>query len=164
MLLLFALSITAAGCSIIGHCDYKSVSVPTDNDRDLTLNSSYELREVEAAMRSNQEYEIRGGVFGPAGEERGELYISRTFDGVRYTIKLGKDHLGRNTFKLHTLNFDGYPNGSVVGGASCQTPDRVIRGNVIRMIKDLPLSNQQRRELMENIRVFRGDLRPFPFL
>jgi hypothetical protein len=106
-------------------------------------------------MRSKEEYEIRSRLFGYPSDELGELYISRTFDGVKYTIVLSKTHLGRNAFNLHTLNFDGYPSGSVAGGASCRTPDRVIRGNVIRMIQDLPLTSPQRRELVQNVRVAR---------
>ena len=128
-------------------CEYKSISVPTENGHNQKLSHSYDLREIAAAMRLNHDYEVNDRASGGVG-----LVISRTFNRVKYNIVFDV-FSGVYEFNLNTYNFSGYPNGSAAGGEKCTTPNYLIKRNVYRMIDDLPLNLSQKTELKQYVRV-----------
>ena len=128
-------------------CEYKSISVPTDNGHNQKLSHPYNLREIAAAMRLNHDYEVNDRASGGVG-----LVVSRTFNRVKYNIVFDV-FSGVCEFNLNTYNFSGYPNGLVTGGEKCTTPNYLIKRKVYRMIDDLPLNLPQKAELKQYVRV-----------
>jgi hypothetical protein len=72
--------------------------------------------------------------------EGNRAMISRRFGAVKYNIVL-ETREGYGLMNPNTYDFDGYPTGSVSGGETCSTPNRVLIGNVHQMIDDMPLSD-----------------------
>ena len=130
-------------------CEYKSISVPTDNGQNQKLSHSYNLREIATAMRLNHDYEVNDRASGGVG-----LVVSRTCNRVKYNIVFDV-FSGVYEFNLNTYNFSGYRNGLVTGGEKCTTPNYLIKRKIYRMIDDLPLSLPQKAELKHYVRVVR---------
>ncbi len=132
---------------LVKRCEYKSISVPTDNGHNQKLSQSYDLRQIATVMRLNHDYEVNDRASGGFG-----LVISRTFNRIKYNI-IFDVHRGVYEFNLSTTNFDGYPNGLAAWGEKCTTPSYLIKRNVYRTIDDLPLNPQQKAELKQYVRV-----------
>lgn len=125
-------------------CHYKTVGVPGKNGESQKLGLRYDREQIAAAMRSNPAYEVFDRYDG-----RGVI-VSRLFNGVKYNLVF--DQYGG--FNLNTYNFKGYPgSGTVAWGEKCDTPDRILRRNVYRMIEDLPLDAAQQTELKRYVLV-----------
>ena len=124
-------------------CQYKTIGVPGKNGESQKLSLLYDRERIAAAMRSNPAYDVFDRYDG-----RGVI-VSRLFNGVKYNLVF--DQYGG--FNLNTYNFKGYPGGTVAWGERCDTPDRVLRRNVYRMIEDLPLDAAQATELKRYVLV-----------
>jgi len=128
-------------------CQYKTVGVPGQNGESHKLSLRYDREQIATAMRSNRAYEVFDRYDG-----RGVI-VSRVFNGVKYNLVF--DQYGG--FNLNTNNLKGYPGrGTVAWGERCDTPDRVLRRNVYRMIEDLPLEPPQEAELKRYVLVMKA--------
>jgi hypothetical protein len=126
-------------------CEYKSISVPTDNAANQKLIYSYDLKQIASTMRQEFAYEVSDHYNGDG------IVVSRTFGGVKYNIVF-ENRGGASSFNLNTYNFKGYPGrGTVAWGEKCTKPNYLIKRNVYRMIDDLPLDAQQKAELKKYV-------------
>lgn len=128
-------------------CSYETIGVPgVHGDGKQRLSFSYDLKRLAAAMRPKRGYEVSAL---PGGNE---VRISRMFDGVKYNIIF--EGGGPLSFNVNTVNDDeADPNGMKHLGEKCDTPERVTRGRIDRMIGDLPLGARQKAELKGYVEV-----------
>ena len=125
-------------------CQSKTVRVPGENGESQKLSLRYDRERIATAMRSNRAYEVFDRYDG-----RG-VVVSRFFKGVKYNLVF--DQYGG--FNLNTYNFEGYPGkGTAAWGERCDTPARVLRLNIHRMIGDLPIEPSQKAELKRYVLV-----------
>ena len=128
-------------------CAYETIGVPEVREEGRQrLSFSYDLKRLAAAMRPKRGYEVAAL---PGGKE---VRISRMFNGVKYNIIFEG---GRPlSFNVNTVNDDWVdPNGVKDVGEQCDTPERLIRGRIDRMIGDLPLGARQKAELKGYVEV-----------
>jgi len=143
----YVFSWTGLISSAVGLCKYKSVAVPAENGYPVKLSQAYDIPQIASVMRTNRNYEINEHYNGNG------LAVSRMFNGVKYNVLLYENHNGVTEFNLNTYNFAGYSSGLVTDGERCTTPSYALERNVQRIIDDLPLSDLQKSELKQNIRV-----------
>lgn len=131
----------------LGFCDHRSIIVPSFNGANKKLTQSYDIPHIAEVMRTKPDYEV--GSYNGDG-----LLVSRTFNGVKYNLILEK-HNGVSELNLNTNPSLGpqHQHGQVRFGEECTTPSYVIEKNVSRIIDDLPLSDLQKSEIKQYVRV-----------
>ena len=128
-------------------CSYETIGVPeVREDGRQRLSFSYDLKRLAAAMRPKRGYQVTAL---PGGNE---VRISRMFNGVKYNIIFGGG--GPLSFNVNTVNDDwDDPDGLKHLGEKGDTPERLIRRRIDRMIGDLPLGARQKAELKGYVEV-----------
>jgi hypothetical protein len=129
-------------------CKHKTVRVPGENANPQKLSFSIDPKHIASELKKMPAYEVNDWYEG------NRAVISRRFGDVKYNIVLEFRYGdGQGQFNLNTFDFKGYPEGSVDGGETCTTPNRVLMGNVHQMIDDMPLSDGQKDEMKQHVRV-----------
>ena len=125
------LAIFTAGCaSVAPWCDHKVVGTESEQ-----LSQQLDLERIRISMFHQPGYEVSlsSGPNGPNGKWT-MVTIARRFGNVAYSIEM--------------TNVSGVTRVRFKGVEDCARLDRTIVNNVQRMIKDMPLSQEQRDELL----------------
>lgn len=144
-------------------CDRKTVwtgVVSSGRHGARILSHRYEIDQIVAALRSRPEYVFaKPHAWGYRGRSGRTLRVTRTFDRVKCGIVVfsEQDH---ESLLVELAVVPPRPG----GGVPCAVSDATIIRYFRAMIADMPLTETQRAELLQNIRVREGKRTiPFPF-
>lgn len=123
-------------------CNYKSMSVRTENGAEQLLSFEINPRQIAEIMSEKEEYEVK--------LNSGSLtIISRKYNGVRYNIEF-QTSSGRPEFTVNTYRWREDP-GPL--GEECSAPSAVVWQRIYQMVDDLPFDDSQKNEIKKCIRV-----------
>ncbi len=140
-------------------CEYKSIgtvfTIGISDDRDRNLEQQYDLIQIGDAIKSNPNYRL----VAPRGQEpynKGSLSVSRMFGDVKYNIRIdkGRTSLGEFT-KIGFSNpySEVYNKDLPFGGEKSTIPNYYIKNNINQMIDEMPLNDDQKKELKEKVQI-----------
>jgi hypothetical protein len=125
-------------------CEYKSIRVTYGNEN---LNQEYNLIQIGTEIKSNPNYQFESW----NNEQR--LIVSRLFGEVRYGIAIEKKTTSDGQFASVRFWNKSADSASVRHGESAVTPDYQIKKNIHQMIDELPLNNDQKKNLEEKVTI-----------
>lgn len=125
----------------VGLCRFKTISSHAPNAGPVKLTFAIDPEAVTAAMENNLDYRV-GRL-----PNTSSFVVSRDFDGVSYNLIFKYLHPAFDGFDLGTSSLDHRPAKSL----PCSTPVREVQQNVMLMIEDLPLTEDQKKELKTHI-------------
>jgi hypothetical protein len=121
---------------IFGKCDGKDIRVDGRNDNNYKLGESLDLKKIKNDLMGDQNYLIE------SGSDDYYLGITRNFNDKQYYIRFTNNNVDKITHILVTSK-----------GDSCTEPDYSIEQRAYKMIDELPLSNEQKKKIKNNIHV-----------
>jgi hypothetical protein len=136
-----------------GLCECKSVSVSVENAAPRDLSFDLNAQQIALQMRKNKNYTVN--YFSGDLNAR----ISRDFGNVRYEFRIehyrnaiiSREYIGFNIDTELIVKDASFPIRS--RGERCITPNYILKENVFTMINDLPLTEQQKNEMKQHVRV-----------
>lgn len=127
--------------SKIGFCESKQIGLsnPTSS-RGISLDEVIDLKILADETRKNSEYktDIRGDY---------ALYLERTLNGKSYQLLLENHNLAASTWFKFSENQQNQ------NKESCKLPNYWIMQDAYKMIDDLPLKENQKNRIKDNLRI-----------
>lgn len=130
----------------VGLCECKHIYVPGENSHPVNLGFLMDLDEVSLVLSADPAYEVK--------HDRTYLSISRVYENVRYSL-IFDNYLNERRGNVTTLNMNLFP--GKVGERQAEGYDKptyTIKRRISEMIIDMPLSGDQKNEIISMTRVY----------
>ncbi len=137
----FVYSWIGFGESLIGFCENKQVGLNgSSSSRGISLDEVIDLKKLADETRSNSDYktDLRGDY---------ALYLERTLNGKPYQLLLENNKLVDSTWFKFSENQQNQ------NKESCKLPNYWIMQDVYNMIDNLPLKENQKNRVKDNLRI-----------
>lgn len=131
--------------SKIGFCECKTISQNDNGWGGKKLSFRIDIEKVKAHLSSNPNYEL-----GYRNDKGYYLSLSRTFGSVKYFLVL--NNLNYRLENVTAINAHTEVNSAWLG-EDCTIPYRTIEKRLETIIADLPLSNDEKKELLNSISI-----------